>query len=283
MNYEKIYFKFIDQWKRQHIEKDVYTEKHHIIPKHCGGGDEDTNLITLTYRQHVFAHRLLWKAYKRNEDLAAWKLMSSIQEDKKFVLCQMAGKIGGNKNKSSGHMSRVGKEHGPKIGRKHAESGFLDEIRKYANNETQRAKVKALGKRNAENGQLDAAREIALKNLRENGPSEKRMKALEKHNEKMKVCPKAKENCRKASVVSNANRKKKGEDRARHLLEVAERNPEYLNQVDNKSHYKYISPEGIEFGSPTIAARYYGNMKSSDVVNWCKKNIIGWRREKIEK
>ncbi len=110
MNYEKLYFRFIETWKRQQIPEEVYTEVHHIIPKHCGGGNEEENLVRLTYRQHTFAHRLLWKAYKKSQDLMCWKMMSAIEEDKKFALCQMAGQLGGAKNRDSGHASRMGKK-----------------------------------------------------------------------------------------------------------------------------------------------------------------------------
>ena len=31
--------------------------KHHIIPKHMGGGDENENLIELTIEEHAEEHR----------------------------------------------------------------------------------------------------------------------------------------------------------------------------------------------------------------------------------
>ena len=38
-----------------------YTEKHHIIPRSLGGGNDNTNLIRLTGREHFICHLLLPK------------------------------------------------------------------------------------------------------------------------------------------------------------------------------------------------------------------------------
>ena len=35
--------------------------KHHIIPKHIGGSDDPSNLISLTIEEHAESHRILWK------------------------------------------------------------------------------------------------------------------------------------------------------------------------------------------------------------------------------
>lgn len=40
-----------------------YGEKHHIIPRCVGGGDELDNLVMLSAREHYFAHLLLAKHY----------------------------------------------------------------------------------------------------------------------------------------------------------------------------------------------------------------------------
>jgi hypothetical protein len=39
-----------------------YTEKHHIIPKSCGGDDSKDNLVRLTAKEHFICHLLLTKA-----------------------------------------------------------------------------------------------------------------------------------------------------------------------------------------------------------------------------
>lgn len=59
MNYERIYASFInDRMGRQPVPPE-YSERHHIVPRALGGGDEPSNLIRLTPEDHYFAHLLL--------------------------------------------------------------------------------------------------------------------------------------------------------------------------------------------------------------------------------
>jgi hypothetical protein len=56
--------------------------KHHIIPKHMGGTDDPSNLVSLTIEEHAEAHRLLFEQYGRWEDELAWKgLTEQISKD----------------------------------------------------------------------------------------------------------------------------------------------------------------------------------------------------------
>jgi hypothetical protein len=55
---------------------DEYHERHHVIPKCIGGGDEEENLIDLFAREHFIAHKLLALENPNNEKLAyAWNMM----------------------------------------------------------------------------------------------------------------------------------------------------------------------------------------------------------------
>ena len=49
--------------------------RHHIVPKHSGGIDEDSNFTYLTIREHVIAHYLLWKIYKNPNDLRSMYML----------------------------------------------------------------------------------------------------------------------------------------------------------------------------------------------------------------
>lgn len=51
--------------------------RHHIIPVHSGGTDEETNFTYLTVREHVIAHYLLWKIYKNPNDLRSMKMLGA--------------------------------------------------------------------------------------------------------------------------------------------------------------------------------------------------------------
>lgn len=62
MDYERIYREFIADRKGK-PKPEGYTERHHILPRSLGGGDEPENLIDLTAEDHFFAHLLLAKIY----------------------------------------------------------------------------------------------------------------------------------------------------------------------------------------------------------------------------
>lgn len=62
MNYEKVYNQIIENRKNNPL--DGYTEKHHILPKSLGGGDEKENLVKLSAREHFICHYLLTKMFE---------------------------------------------------------------------------------------------------------------------------------------------------------------------------------------------------------------------------
>lgn len=63
MNYQKIYQDFIASRREREATIVGYSEKHHIVPKALGGGNEKENLIRLTPEDHFFVHLLLAKIY----------------------------------------------------------------------------------------------------------------------------------------------------------------------------------------------------------------------------
>lgn len=252
MNYEKLYFAFIKKYKNQVIDKGVYTEKHHIIPRHAGGDDSRENLIVLDYRQHTFAHRLLWKAYKKPSDYCAWILMSRQESDRKLAIIKANGKA-------------------------NVESGLLARIRPLANNEAQRAHAKKLCEERVLNG--EHAINVGLANVAWIGQNHteewKANKALQtkvwylnnlEHYENMRRL--GKEAKTKESKTLSEN-----------LIKNAERNEEFLQELSSRSKNKFISPEGLEFDSPIFAAKYYGNVEAYIIENWCKRNQHGWSRK----
>lgn len=69
MNYRRIYNDLIMRgWRRAILEG--YCEKHHIIPKCQGGGNEKSNLVKLTAEEHFIAHLLLTRMYPNEYKLA---------------------------------------------------------------------------------------------------------------------------------------------------------------------------------------------------------------------
>jgi len=50
--------------------------KHHIIPKHAGGSNDQSNIVELSVEEHAQAHKELYEKYNRWQDKVAWKGLS---------------------------------------------------------------------------------------------------------------------------------------------------------------------------------------------------------------
>lgn len=81
--YKRTYEQLIERGKLRGLDKnklDGYYEKHHIIPRCVGGLDEDSNYVLLTRKEHILAHKLLFRIYDNNPKLIfAYVEMSSIE------------------------------------------------------------------------------------------------------------------------------------------------------------------------------------------------------------
>src|SRR4051794_17925174 len=72
--------------------------RHHIIPKHMGGTDDEGNLTPpITISEHAEAHRELWEEHGHREDLIAWKCLSGRMTTEQARL--EAARIGQEKSK----------------------------------------------------------------------------------------------------------------------------------------------------------------------------------------
>lgn len=63
------------------------THKHHIIPKHMGGGNKPNNLTPpISVPLHAALHQDLYKHFGKQEDYIAWKMLSGqpIKIDKQY-------------------------------------------------------------------------------------------------------------------------------------------------------------------------------------------------------
>ena len=52
------------------------THKHHILPKHMGGLDDESNIIELSVEEHAQSHKDLFEKYGCWQDEIAWKALS---------------------------------------------------------------------------------------------------------------------------------------------------------------------------------------------------------------
>lgn len=76
MDYHRIYSEFIEDRKRRESALTGYVERHHILPRCMGGGDDISNLVRLTPEDHFFAHLVLAKAYESAPLWGAVRMMT---------------------------------------------------------------------------------------------------------------------------------------------------------------------------------------------------------------
>jgi len=254
MNYEKIYFAFIEKYKSQEFGEGVYTESHHIVPRHAGGGDSKDNLIRLTYRQHVFAHRLLWKAYKKASDLKAWLLMSRTEESVRVA-------------------------HYKALGLANVASGHLDRIRLLANTEQRQEKLKELNSYKVKSGLAYVYIKMAQDVWTGSNHTEEFKKHRSKIYKERYASGKDRETILRMQKKGCEVKKQTSARFSQEVIENAERNEEFLHETSSFSKNLFISPEGLIFQSPTLAASYYGNVAPHTIDNWCKRKQHGWERK----
>lgn len=77
--YSKIYYTLCESRKQSKNQYKPFSglHKHHILPKHSGGKDEEENFTYLTVREHIIAHFLLWKIHKNPNDLRSMKMLGA--------------------------------------------------------------------------------------------------------------------------------------------------------------------------------------------------------------
>lgn len=76
------YNKLIETRTNRILDKEIYYERHHILPSSLGGDNSDNNLIYLTAREHFLAHWLLWRIYRNREMSVAFWCMTTYKNKK---------------------------------------------------------------------------------------------------------------------------------------------------------------------------------------------------------
>lgn len=134
MDYQRHYDSLISRARmREHIG---YMEKHHIVPRCLGGGDEPGNIARLTPEEHHVAHQLLLKLHPGDEKLvfAAWAMSRGRPGNKRYgwLRRKYAEKIGdywrGRKRRefSDEHKAKISQGQ---TGRKRGEHSELHKAR----------------------------------------------------------------------------------------------------------------------------------------------------------
>jgi len=95
------YFVFIEQARKAAIylltlNPNIEVQIHHILPIHAGGTNESSNLVKLTFNDHLVAHYIRWLVYKNNNDRIAYQCMlGQVDEETRRLRASKGGTIGG--------------------------------------------------------------------------------------------------------------------------------------------------------------------------------------------
>lgn len=83
MDYQRHYDILVNRARNRKLIS--YFEKHHVIPRCLGGGDEAENIVKLTAEEHYVAHQLLVKIHPENRKLvfAAWMMCNGKKRNNK--------------------------------------------------------------------------------------------------------------------------------------------------------------------------------------------------------
>lgn len=77
--YISIYYNLCNSRKqlKEHWIPGSGLHRHHIIPVHSGGTDEEDNFTYLTIREHIISHFLLWKIHENPNDLRSMHMLGA--------------------------------------------------------------------------------------------------------------------------------------------------------------------------------------------------------------
>ena len=106
MNYIKIYQNLVN---KENVKiAGVSYEVHHIVPRSHGGSDDKSNLVLLTIKEHVLAHRLLAKIYPNCYKMAcALRMMTTRKGIRLTTAMAAAAREAIKKNMARGYFNAV--------------------------------------------------------------------------------------------------------------------------------------------------------------------------------
>lgn len=80
MNYLKFYHQLILKAQNRSLHN-IYVERHHIVPLSLKGEDIESNIVSLTAKEHFVAHHLLWKIHRNPQMTKAFMLMCNVKRN----------------------------------------------------------------------------------------------------------------------------------------------------------------------------------------------------------
>lgn len=103
------YLSFIEHCKKKRYHKDEYLENHHIVPRHSGGTNSKDNLIKLSLKDHILAHKIRYEVYGNKYDLSAYNYMTGQLGKAKRDICSVNGAKSKGRKLTEEHKRKLSK------------------------------------------------------------------------------------------------------------------------------------------------------------------------------
>lgn len=103
------YLRFIEHCKKKQYHRDEYLERHHIVPRHAGGTNNKENLIKLSLKDHILAHKIRYEVYGSQYDLSACNYMTGQSAEAKKIICAANGAKSKGRKLTEEHKRKLSK------------------------------------------------------------------------------------------------------------------------------------------------------------------------------
>lgn len=117
------YLRFIEHCKKKRYHPNEYLERHHIVPRHAGGTNNKDNLIKISLKDHILAHKIRYEVYKNPCDLSAHNYMTGQSAEGKRAICAANGAKSKGRKLTQEHKDKISKatsgENNPFYGKTH--------------------------------------------------------------------------------------------------------------------------------------------------------------------
>ena len=89
--YTTYYYSIVNRARTRLLDKNIYIERHHVIPKSLGGSNDKTNIVRLTAHEHFVCHKLLVKMLPDGEGkhemiMARYRMMHKSKNNQRHIV-----------------------------------------------------------------------------------------------------------------------------------------------------------------------------------------------------
>lgn len=103
------YLRFIEHCKKKQYHIGEYLERHHIIPRHAGGTNNKENLVKLSLKDHMLAHKIRYEVHGNQYDRSAYSYMSGQFAEAKRAICAANGAKSKGRKLTEEHKKKLSK------------------------------------------------------------------------------------------------------------------------------------------------------------------------------